>query len=365
MKISNSIKGIAACFGIVLLLGATGCDRDPKFKVKGDIAGGEGKTLILSKADFAGRWIVVDSTHVGKNGEFSFQSASPASPEIYRLSLGDSFIYLPVDSVETIDVETSADKFGVDFKLSGTPQAEQMEAFEKELMKLGTPDSAQLENFKKSVYTKYIQDSHGGIMSYYVLTKIIGDKPLFDASNTSDMRYYAAVATQYDQFRPQDPHGKMVRETSLAGMRKRNSEQGKRRVVEAQEITILDIALPDENDKTRKLSELTGKGKPVVVVFGMMNAQESPAFNRQLAEFKNGHNVDYYHVSLDADQYAWRDAARNLPWVTVIDARGMNSNAMTDYNVTTIPAFYIYDGSGELREKANDFKELEKKLSTL
>lgn len=350
--------------GIALLM--TACDNNPKFKVEGEVYGGEGKTLILAKPDFAGRWTVLDSVKVGKNGDFSLKYEAPASPEIYRLTLDQSSIYFPIDSVETVRIETSADKYGSDFKLSGTPQAERLDAFEKEVMKYAASDGKDADSFKRQIYSKYIMDSQGSILSYYVLTKTVGDKPLFDAADHDDAKYYAAVATQFEQYRPNDPHGKMVRDAALNALKQRNTAQGKRKVISAPELKVLDIELPNEKEQNVKLSDLVGKGKPVVVVFAMMNMEESPAFNRELAQIyqRKGGAVQFYHISFDADQYAWREAARNLPWITVIDPTGTHSNALRDYNVGQLPAFFIYDAGGELRDRAQTLRDLDKKLAS-
>ena len=355
---------IMAAAGIALLM--TACDNNPKFKIEGEVYGGEGKTLILAKPDFAGRWTVLDSVKVGKNGDFSLKYEAPASPEIYRLTLGENSIYFPVDSVETVRIETSADKYGSDFKLSGTPQAERLDAFEKEVLKYAASDRKDAEGFKRQVYSKYIMDSQGSILSYYVLTKIVGDKPLFDAADHDDAKYYAAVATQFEQYRPSDPHGKMVRDAALNALKQRNTAQGKRKVISAPELKVLDIELPDEKEQNVKLSDLVGKGKPVVVVFAMMNMEESPAFNRELAQIyqRKGGSVQFYHISFDADQYVWREAARNLPWITVVDPTGAHSNALRDYNVGQLPAFFIYDAGGDLRDRAQTLDELNKKLAS-
>ena len=350
--------------GIALLM--TACDNNPKFKVEGEVYGGEGKTLILAKPDFAGRWTVLDSVKVGKNGDFSLKYEAPASPEIYRLTLDQSSIYFPIDSVETVRIETSADKYGSDFKLSGTPQAERLDSFEKEVMKYAASDRKDADSFKRQIYSKYIMDSQGSILSYYVLTKIVGDKPLFDAADHDDAKYYAAVATQFEQYRPNDPHGKMVRDAALNALKQRNTAQGKRKVISAPELKVLDIELPNEKKQNVKLSDLVGKGKPVVVVFAMMNMEESPAFNRELAQIyqRKAGAVQFYHISFDADQYAWREAARNLPWITVIDPTGTHSNALRDYNVGQLPAFFIYDAGGELRDRAQTLGDLDKKLAS-
>ena len=154
----------------------TSCKKD-EFKVNGNIEGGADRSVVLEKASFDGRWMAVDSARVGSNGKFEIESARPSAPEIYRLALGDRYIYLPVDSTETLTVNAKAADFGREFTVTGSAQAENMANFEKELMALNFDNQADREAFKKTVYSKYLKDSRGGILSYYVLTKTVGDTP--------------------------------------------------------------------------------------------------------------------------------------------------------------------------------------------
>lgn len=361
MKISSVFHKIFLFSIPLAILSSCG---EPQFKVSGEVDGGADKSLILEKSDFHGRWIAVDSTKVNASGKFEIKSDAPASPEIYRLSLDGKFIYFPVDYVENITIDSPAAAFGTDFTVGGSEQAANLASFEKELMALDFADEAKREAFKKNVYNKYLKDSQGGIIGYYVLTKIVDGKPLYDPESMSDAKYYAAVATAFDQFRPNDPHAGMLRDVSLQAMRRRNAAHGKKRVVEAEEITLIDIDLPDEKGKNVKLSEVAGKGKKTVLVFGMMNQPESPAMNIALSELYDnyGGNVAIYHVSFDGDQYAWRDAAKNLRWTTVIDPAGMTSDALRNYNVGVLPTFFIYSADGRLLDRAQSVAELRNKL---
>lgn len=349
--------------GAVIALMIGGCS-EKKFRIDGEVEGAADKSLVLEKSDFSGVWIAVDSVRTDKSGRFSISAASPASPEIYRISLGDKFIYLPVDSVESLTVKTTAEGFGKDFTVSGTIGAEQLASFEKELMAADLTDEEKTKDFKKQVYTKYIMKGEGSILSYYILTKIYDGKPLYNPEDKDDAKYFAAVATQFDNYRPDDPHGRMIKDVSLQAMRSRNSAMGKKTVIEAGELKVIDIDLPDASGRNVKLSDVVGRGKPVVLVFSMMNREESPAFNRELARIYNSRKgaVEIYQVSFDEGQYEWREAVANLPWINVIDPAGMSSTAARDYNVTGLPAVFLYDAGGELIDRPASLSDLEKKL---
>lgn len=349
------------------LLGLAACGESD-FKVKGEIYGAENRSIVLEKSDFQGFWIAIDSTRTSKSGSFSMKRPSPATPEIFRLRLDDRFIYFPVEDKETITVTSSAEGFGTDFTLSGSLDAKEMARFDNDLAELPAGVGADsLNGFKRRIYTEYIQPRPGSTVAYYILTKIIGKEPLFNPSDNMDAKYFAAVATGFKSNRPDDPRTRLLEATSVEAMKRRNSGKGNVRQVEAQEIAALEIELPDENGGNVKLSDVIGKGKSVVVVFSLMTHPDSPALNIELSKIYNSRpgGVEFYQVSLDPDQYAWRDAARNLPWITVYDADGQYSKAAATYNVGAMPVFFIYDSAGELKERAATPDELRKSLGRM
>lgn len=337
-------------FLLLLILGA--CSKNSP-EISGEIKDADNQSLMLEKSDYAGVWIPIDSTRTDSKGKFKIEIPRADAPEIYRLRLADRYVYFPVDSTEKITLSSSVAGYGRDFALSGSAQAEQMARFEMALQRasLALPDSA--EAFRKYVYTEYIREGHGNILSYYVLTKVLPDgRLLFNPESPSDARYFAAVATQMAEYRPEDPRTEFIREISLRAMKNRNSVQGKKTVITANEVKMIDVTLQDENGRDVALSSVVGKGKPVLMVFAMMNAAESPAFNRRLAAWSKNHpDTAIYHISFDEDIYAWREAARNLPWTTVIDPGGMSSTVLSDYNVDSLPAYFLYDAAGNLAER--------------
>lgn len=339
------------------------CHKD-EFKIKGEIYGGENKSLILEKSDFQGRWLPVDSTKINRNGGFSFSFPSPSSPDIYRISLNGRFIYIPVDSTETITVSSSLESFGRDFSLSGSHNAEQMAEFEKQLQKTKTDHPDSVTAFKKSVFSNFMKDNQGSIVAFYILTKTVDGKPLYDPSLPGDRKYFGAVATGYQATRPDDPHTALLEQTVLQALKIKNSENGNFRTLEANEISMLDIDAQDETGKNVKLSDVAAKGKPVVVIFSLLNQPESPELNIALANIYNrlAGKVEFYNVSLDDDQYQWREAAKNLPWITVYSPGQGSSMDAIRYNVFRLPSFFIYNSQGELTSRPMTLDELNKSL---
>ena len=64
-------------------------------------------------------------------------------------------------------------------------------------------------------------------------------------------------------------------------------------------------------------------------------------------------------MSLDDNEYAWKEAAKNLPWITVLNDISKGSQPVRDYNVTALPTAFIIDRDGELVSRINSPEQLE------
>lgn len=358
-KIARYI-GSAACAALLVLAGGCG---EPGFKIKGQLADSDNDKILLEKADFSGFWTIVDSTRTDSKGNFSFSHPEQSGPEIFRLSLDDKYIYLPVDSTETLTVSSSKGAFGHDFTVEGTEQASRMAQFEKELLAAARyiDNADSMKRFKKHVYNQYLHDGKGQVMTYYILTKTVGDKVLFNPE-TEDYRYITAVANSYQLHRPDDARTPFLVELAKAAQRHHNDINGVRTVINAQEIKMFEIALNDETGKERKLSEVVGKGKPVILAFTLMRDGVTPEINRQLAELYKSGRVEIYNVSPDRDQYGWRESAGNLPWITVLDPTAGQHKVFREYNVGQLPTFFLYNAAGELSGRGMSVKEIRELL---
>ncbi|MDE6010102.1 MAG: peroxiredoxin family protein, partial [Muribaculaceae bacterium] len=301
----------------------------------------------------------LDSVEIKKSGSYSMLSIAPPDPEIYRLRLGEGYVYFPVDSVETITIDAPADRFATDFSISGSDQAEAMGRFEKELIAasrhLSNPDSA--NNFKRHVFTTYLKDARGSVMSYYILTKTVDGAPLF--SVPEDTRYFAAVATAIREYRPDDPRLEMLTRTATSARRTVPSDSTRRRVMEAAEISFIDINLPSTDGKDVRLSQVAGKGQPTVLIFSDLSNPDTPALNAELRKLSG---VKIYNVGFDDDQLQWRNAAANLPWICVYANDSEASRLVGSYNIGALPTIYVLDAAGNLKARCASLDELRRHI---
>lgn len=345
-------KAIPLAAGLLIM--AAGCG-EKKFKVEGTLEGVSDTKIALEKSDGAGSWLLIDSLDVNGTGAFSASEAAPGAPDIYRLVYQDKYIYFPVDSVETVTITSRGKEFGRSHTLSGSASAQAMSRFDSlvNLLPAGA-DAARLDAFKRQVYSEILAPAQGNVVSYYALTKTIDGRPIYDANNADDVKYFAAVATAFEQYKPGDPRTKLLTEIAKKAMSNARAAAGKKRVVEAPELVNFEIERPGVDGNNVSLRSKLGKGKPVVLVFTALTLPEAPKYNAEVKKIYDSGRADIFMVSLDADRYAWRDAARNLPWTNVYDDRGESSQALKDYNVSTIPTAFIFDASGALIDRVAD-----------
>ena len=98
----------------------------------------------------------------------------------------------------------------------------------------------------------------------------------------------------------------------------------------------------------------------VLLDFTAYTTDISPQLNKLLNDiYQSYHNrgLAIYQVSVDQDNVAWRQAAQNLPWITVFDPMSVNSQTVGAYNVTGIPTTFIIK-NGEIVERVEDASRL-------
>lgn len=339
------------------------CTGKNEWTVNGQIEGADGQTLML-EASTNGRWYAIDSVSLPKSGNFTISHKAAGYPDIYRLRLADKTLYFPIDSIETVTVVSRADAFDKEYTLDGSDAAQRLMSVDRQLMAAIAGNASgrvEVDSLLKRELAKMMLADPAGIVSYYILNKQLNGKPLYDPANKTDIRIIGAVANAFDQFRPNDPRTAYLKKLFLSSRRTASPSQ----TVTAQEVPFFDIALYDDKGTEQRLSDAAAKNKVVVLNFTVYSAQEAPAYNIELNkayERFGGKGMTIYQVGVDPDEYVWKQAARELPWITVYNSPNGSSDNLLNYNVTSLPATFII-ADGEIAERITDIKDLQPALA--
>lgn len=335
-----------------------------KWQVKGHIEGASDTTAVVLEGHNQGYWYTIDTIRPSKDGDFKYAHDAQEFPDIYRLRVGESSLYFPIDSIETVSVEASLPDLGRNHSLSGSAQAETLAQVDSLLnasqARLGLQGLLADADVKRQLGQLILKDP-SGIVAYYIVSKSIDGRPLFNPAAKIDNRYIGAVANAFNERRPNDP-----RTNYLTGLFMANRQRKLPASVEAKTIGAFDIKLFDPDGKEQSLLDIAAGGKVVLLSFTSYAAEWSPAFNVELnrlySKYKD-RGFEIYQVSTDTNDYIWKQAARNLPWVTVINNLATGGENLRNYNVTVVPTTFVINRQGELVERVLSVEDLDRAVS--
>lgn len=366
--------------GICMLL-FTACNNASDFTVKGVVSGADGQTMYLENVGIS-NVETLDSVKLTAAGKFKFNHKRPESPDFYRLRLNNQLINFAIDSVETVTFAADAGTFATSYTVEGSENSKAIKAitlaqldanqaigrlrkeYEDKHIADTTYRAKLLETAEayKDVARKYIYSAPMSTAAYFALFQQIDGLLFFDLYDKSDVKAYGAVATSYDHFYPGSPRSKHLYNLTLQSMKVLRAQRPVNfDNVKTTEVSFLDVELPNLKGEVVKLSSIA-EGKPVVINFTAYQAEWSPALNMALGEVYtkyHGQGLDIYQISLDSDAHFWKNAASNLPWVTVRDPQSVYSQIAGLYNVKQLPAIFILDRKGNLVKRVDDPKTLD------
>lgn len=380
------IKKLFLIFLPALLVSS--CHRD-EFHIKGHIAGSEGKTLYFEAVQLTGTELL-DSARLSADGAFAFAAPRTPYPEFYRLRLDNSYIHLAVDSTETITVEIPGLPIAADYRVSGSDESEKIRhiaaagnalkgAIEKASQQRITSTDQQrrileglqdeVRRYKESVIP-YITDAPASPAAYFAIFQQVNGLDIFDRTKREDYRYILTVANAYNTFMPESPRTRHLYLLALAILqneREAKQEADKKpQIPVANEVSLIDIELPDLYGKIRRLSDL--KGKVVLLDFSAYAGKYSPDYNRALAQlYKKYHRQGFeiYQVSIDPNENLWQVSADNLPWICVRDADTTRSRVALSYNVQSLPTAFLIDRQSVLQQRVSKLADLPQAIEKL
>ncbi|MCM1163887.1 MAG: AhpC/TSA family protein [Muribaculaceae bacterium] len=351
----------AAAAALCALCISCSSDSD-KWGVKGTISGLSETDAIILEGNNQGYWYFIDSIKADKDGRFAYSHAPLGYPDIYRLRVADKSIYFPIDSIETVTVNASMPDITTSYTLSGTPQAENLARVDSMIAasaaQLGSQSVATDMTLKRQLGQMLLADP-AGIVTYYIISKSIDGRPLFNPADRMDNRYIGAVANAFNERRPNDPRTNYLKNLFISN---RKSSSTSEKTLQANLVGAFNIELYDNKGVKHSLLDLSKQGKVALLSFTAYGAEWSPAFNVELNKLYQKYKdsgFEIYQVSLDDNEYAWKEAAKNLPWITVLNDIS-NRKALNDYNVTVLPTTFVINRNGEIVERVLSVEDLDR-----
>ena len=361
---------------------------EKKYHVEGSIAQAKDSLLVFENVGIE-EITVVDSIRLGEDGAFSFSGDAQEAPEFYRLRIGGQIINVSIDSTETITIKADYPQMATKYEVSGSDNCLKIKELalkqidlrqraiaiseNEDLTVQVTNDSIynMIRQYKEDIKKNYIYAEPDKAYAYFALFQTLGDMLLFNPrADREDIKAFAAVATSWDANYPNSARGTNLHNIAIEGMNNiRINDAARAKTIDADKVSsagIIDITLPDNKGKQRKLSSL--KGKVVLLDFHVFATENSPARILLLRELYNKYHAqgfEIYQVSIDPDEHFWKQQTAALPWINVRDDNGLQSQSLALYNVQGIPDYFLIDRGNNIVGRAQNIKDLEQAIKEL
>ena len=383
------MKHISKLAAVVLAALTVASCNNNKFTVEGQISGAKDSVLYFENVGIEGI-NVLDSVKLSDNGDFSFSEAANQAPEFYRLRIADQIINVSIDSTETVQIKGEYPGMASNYTVSGSDNCSKIRELALKQMDLQAKAIALQSNtelgivkandsimtlinaYKEDVKREYIYKEPFKAYAYFALFQAIGNYLIFNPrTNKDDIKAFAAVATSWDTYYPHAERGQNLHNIAIEGMKNQRIVEAQNADIQidankVQEAGVLNISLLDNKGQQRNLTDL--KGQVVLLDFHIFAMENSPARILQLREIYNKYHaqgLEIFQVSLDSDEHFWKQQTAALPWVSVRDEDGVNSQRLMLYNVQAVPDFFLIDRGNNLVKRAAQIKDLEAEIKKL
>lgn len=363
--------------------------NEKKFHVEGIITNAPDSVLYFENIGI-NEIVAVDSAKLDAEGKFSFSGKPVGAPEFYRLRISDQIINVSVDSTETITIRAQYPQMASQYEVEGSDNClkiKELALLQQDLLRRAlqltnsdslsvqqTNDSlmAMAERYKQDVKMRYIFAAPDKPYAYFALFQTLGNMLLFNPySNEDDIKVFGAVATSWDTNYPGSERGANLHNIAIEGMNNiRHQKAAEARAAlsldKVQTAGLIDIKLLDNKGRQRSLTDL--KGQVVLLDFHLFANEESPARILLLRELYNkyhGQGLEIYQVSIDPDEHFWKQQTAALPWISVREPAGLQSQTLTIYNVQGIPSFFLIDRSNTIVGRSETISDIDQAIKSL
>ena len=376
----------------LLALAATAlfsCGPKDSATVNVDVQGAGSKEVVLSKLH-VNQIKVLDTVKLNSNGAGKFSvKVGEQTPDFYYVSynrkrlaslvvkggdkvsvsvdtLGNNLVIKGSDeSVRLAEIEGKVHEFTAKFDSLSYELVAAVEAKDtKKSEELQYAIGRHFIKYKRAAVTEIMKNPYSFSNVSLMYQKLNENLPLF--GDIADVAYFKRVADSLQTVYPNSVYVKSMQEEAA---RLENIMAFNNRLKLAQEQAYPELALPDTQAQTQKLSSLLGK--PFVLIFWTVTNAQQKMFNHDLKELYAKYSpkgLQIYQVSADIDKAAWATVVKEqeLPWINVCDGFGAQSMALHTYGIQTLPSMFIFDKNGDIVAKDKFNKAaLDKELAKL
>lgn len=366
----------------------TSCNNK-KFHINGTVTEAKDSVLYLENMSLDGP-VVLDSVKLDDKGAFSFSGKAPDAPEFYRLRIAGQIINLSVDSTETVDVKASYPSMATGYTVDGSAECATIRELALKQIDLQNRVIAVQNNpnlgydltrdsigklvaaYKEDIKRNYIYKAPMRASSYFALFQTLGNMLIFNPrENADDVKVFAAVATSWDTYHPDALRGKNLHNIAIEGMKNVRIMRNKMAAqnIDASKVNvsnIIDISLLDNQGNRRSLTDL--KGKVVMLDFHVFGSNGSTKRIMEMRELYNKYHdrgFEIYQVAFDPDEHFWKTQTAALPWISVRDPQGLQSQNLAAYNVSSIPTFFLIDRNNEVKKRDSQITDIDAEINAL
>lgn len=384
----KTFSSLCLCTLALMAAMLTSCNNK-KFHINGTVTEAKDSVLYLENMSLDGP-VVVDSVKLDDKGAFSFSGKAPDALEFYRLRIAGQIINLSVDSTETVDVKASYPSMATGYTVDGSAECATIRELALKQIDLQNRVIAVQNNpnlgydltrdsigklvaaYKEDIKRNYIYKAPMRASSYFALFQTLGNMLIFNPrENADDVKVFAAVATSWDTYHPDALRGKNLHNIAIEGMKNVRIMRNKMAAqnIDASKVNvsnIIDISLLDNQGNRRSLTDL--KGKVVMLDFHVFGSNGSTKRIMEMRELYNKYHdrgFEIYQVAFDPDEHFWKTQTAALPWISVRDPQGLQSQNLAAYNVSSIPTFFLIDRNNEVKKRDSQITDIDAEINAL
>ncbi|MEE4214517.1 MAG: TlpA disulfide reductase family protein [Bacteroidales bacterium] len=385
------MKKPGSIFLLILLIAAS-CKNEDKIIIRGEVANASHDYLQVLMVNL-NNTIFVDSVRINSSGNFKIE-LEDAEPAFYSIGYSDDeFVTVVAEPGKRINLVFKGKKLQNDYLVEGSEESEKVRMLDRKLGEsvlkldslvneyqevLGKTDMQEKAAEIEEAYSNLLEEQRKYNIAFILdnLNKLSAVKALYQKVNENmyvlyrerDLQYLKLVSDSLAKYYPDITLTKLLKENLEEEL---NSMYINRLSQSANEVAVtdLDVYLEDINGKKVRLSDLM-KDNYVLLSFWSAESNECISNNlamKQMYRLYHNEGFEIYQVNLDADEELWKSSIRfdELPWISVREDDPSNPITARMFNVTSVPANYLFDMEGNIIGKNLFGRSLQIKLGQI